>query len=80
MRNPVTKLTLLLTALALGTFAYAQEETEETYTIKIAPSTGTFYRDSDGDASNVWKDRWVSTATPTVTLASSDGSTNNMEA
>ncbi|MCD7721442.1 MAG: exo-alpha-sialidase [Prevotellaceae bacterium] len=80
MRNPVTKLTLLLTALALGSFACAQEETEETYTIKIAPSTGTFYRDSDGDASNVWKDRWVSTATPTVTLASSDGSTNNMEA
>ncbi|MCD8266497.1 MAG: exo-alpha-sialidase [Prevotellaceae bacterium] len=80
MRNPVTKLALSLLALAVSLCSYAQDETEETYTITISPTTGTFYRDSDGNTSNVWKDRWVSTSTPTVTLASSDGSTNNMEA
>ncbi len=57
-------------ALAVSADAMAQQTT-----ITIAPSTGTFYRDSGG--SSDWKDRWVSTATPTVTLADADGSTTN---
>ncbi len=51
------------------------DEEEGETTITVAPSTGTFYRDSGGISD--WKDRWVSNDNPTITLANADGSTTN---
>ncbi len=57
-------------ALAFSSSVAAQE-----ITMVLAPSTGTFYRDSGGTSS--WKDRWVSDESPTLTIVNADESTTN---
>ncbi len=75
MKKTLFILTAAAGMLLLG--GVSAKADDGSWTITVAPSTGTFYRDSDGDTSNVWKDRWVSTASPTITVADADGSTTN---
>ncbi len=76
----MSKQLLLAAALAFASAGSMVAQTSDTtegeettaYTIKIAPSTGTFTM-----GGVTYGHLWTSTASPTVTLANSDGSTTN---